>query len=195
VFAAGVGLRAAELRVVLDAPHPEIDADQQIDNADHPPAEQLVAALEDPEALAEPAVAAGVLVSQVLSFADTIERLVEIGLIVAIGSVAVAHWDWRAVPLAAALFFVVRPAAVLLVLRWTRTTATQRWLIGWFGVRGIGSLYYLAYALGHGFPRDHARDLANLAISVIALSIVLHGVTAGPLGTWYGKQLAGRAAS
>lgn len=188
VFAAGVGLRAAELRAVLAAPHPDIDANQQIDNADHPPAEQLVAAIETPEALAEPAVAAGVVVSQILTFGDTIERLVEIALMVAVGSVLVAHWDVRAVPLAAALFLIVRPAATMIALRWTRTTRLQRGLIGWFGVRGIGSLFYLAYAFGHGF--QPGTPLADLAISVVALSIAVHGITTQPLLSWYEKQLA-----
>ncbi|HEY0192330.1 MAG TPA: cation:proton antiporter [Kofleriaceae bacterium] len=190
VFAAGVGLRAAEHRVVLDAPHPDIDANKDIDNADHPPAEQLVAAVVEPEALAQPAVAAGVLVSQILSFGDTVERLVEIALIVAVGSVLVDHWDTRAIPLAAALFLVIRPAATVITLRWTRTTSSQRWLIGWFGVRGIGSLYYVAYAFRNGFARDGASEIADLAFSVIALSIAIHGITAQPLLTWYAKQLA-----
>lgn len=118
------------------------------------------------------------------------ERIVEIGLIIAIGSVLVAHWDARAIPLAAALFLVVRPGATLLVLRWTRTTPAQRWLIGWFGVRGIGSLYYLAYAFAHGFTSSRATELVDLAFSVIALSIGLHGVTAQPLLAWHGRQLA-----
>ncbi|HET9621557.1 MAG TPA: cation:proton antiporter [Kofleriaceae bacterium] len=190
VFAAGVGLRAAELRVVLAAPHPDIEANDEIDNADHPPAEQLVSAIEAPEALAQPAVAAGVMVSQILSFGDTVERLVEIGLLVAVGSVLVAHWDVRALAIAGALFLVVRPAATMLALGWTRTTAMQRGLIGWFGVRGIGSLYYLAYAFTHGFMTSHARELADLAISVVALSVVVHGVTAQPLLAWYGRLLA-----
>lgn len=189
VFASGVGLRAAELGVVLEAPHPEIDADQEIDNADHPPAEQLVAAIEAPEALAQPAVAAGVMVSQILSFGDTVERLVEIALIIAVGSVVATHWDARAVPLAAALFLVIRPAATWLALRWTQTSALQRGLIGWFGVRGIGSLYYLAYAVDHGAP-GRASELVDLAISVVALSIVAHGITAQPLLDWYAKRLA-----
>lgn len=190
VFAAGVGLRAAELRAVLAAPHPDIDADHKIDNADHPPAEQLVAAIEDPEALAQPAVAAGVMVSQILSFGDTVERLVEIALIVAVGSVLVERWDVRAIPLAAALFVVVRPAATLLALRWTRTHPMQRWLIGWFGVRGIGSLYYLAYASSRGFASPRGAELADLAVSVVAISIAVHGVTAQPLLAWYGRRLA-----
>jgi NhaP-type Na+/H+ or K+/H+ antiporter len=180
VFAAGVGLRAAELRVVRVAPHPVIDADDRIDNADHPPAENLVAANEPPEALAQPAVAAGVLISQVLSFGDTVERLVEIALVVAVGTVLVHHWDVRAVPIAAALFILIRPLATVLALRATDATSKERWRIGWFGIRGIGSFYYLAYALGHGVEPGRATELVDLTISVVALSVLVHGVTSRP---------------
>ncbi len=190
VFASGVGLRAAELGVVLAAPHPVIDADDKIDNADHPPAEHLVSGRETPEALDQPAVAAGVVLSEILSFGDTIERLVEIALIVAVGTAVVTHWDARAIPLAAALFLVIRPAVTVLVLHPTGTPAVQRWLIGWFGVRGIGSLYYLAYALGHGADPAHASELVDLTISVVALSVLAHGVTSQPLLTWYARRLA-----
>ncbi|MBC7975240.1 MAG: cation:proton antiporter, partial [Myxococcales bacterium] len=188
VFASGVGLRAAELDAVLRAPHPVIYADAAIDNANHPPAEHLVSSRESPEALDEPAVAAGVMLSDILSFGDTVERLVEISLIVVVGTAVVNHWDARALPLAAALFLVIRPSATLLVLHPTRMPAVQRWLIGWFGVRGIGSLYYLAYALGHGAA--HPSTLIDLTISVVALSILAHGITAQPLLSWYARHLA-----
>ncbi len=48
-------------------------------------------------------------------------------------------------------------------------------MLGWFGVRGIGSIYYLAYALNHGL-KTNAEDLISLVISIIALSILIHGL-------------------
>jgi NhaP-type Na+/H+ or K+/H+ antiporter len=53
--------------------------------------------------------------------------------------------------------------------------------MGWFGIRGIGSLYYLSYALRNGLASAAAVDVAGVTISVVALSIFVHGITARPL--------------
>lgn len=54
---------------------------------------------------------------------------------------------------------VVRPLLAQVVLIGTPTTRMQRWLMGWFGIRGIGSLYYLLYALREGLAPDMAREV------------------------------------
>jgi sodium/hydrogen antiporter len=182
-FAAGVGLRHAELHVTRTTPS---RAQRQSESSEdspvpHPPAEQLVGASVQEEELKEPAVAAGVLVAETISFGDTAERLLEVMLVVLVGVLLASHWDPRAIPLALALFFVIRPLATRLLLVGTPTTNLQRWLMGWFGIRGIGSLYYLSYALRHGLAPAAASDLAGLTISVVALSIFVHGMTARPL--------------
>lgn len=186
VFAAGLGLRGAELAAVSAHPHPDVPDDVD----EHPPAELLVPANVDDRAVAKPAVAAGLLVSETLSFGDTIERLVELGVIVAVGASLVAYWDPRALVVAGALFFVIRPVATLLCLGATPTTRHQRWLIGWFGIRGIGSLYYLSYAISHGLDRTAAREVAGLTISIVAMSVLLHGLSSQPLLSHYDRKLA-----
>jgi NhaP-type Na+/H+ or K+/H+ antiporter len=95
------------------------------------------------------------------------------------------------VPLALGLFFVIRPLATWLLLTGTPTSHPQRGLMGWFGIRGIGSLYYLSYALSHGVSGTAAADVAGLTISVVALSILLHGTSAGPVLARYERGLAG----
>jgi sodium/hydrogen antiporter len=120
-------------------------------------------------------------VAETISFGDTAERLLEVMLVVLVGVLLASHWDARAIPLALLLFFVVRPLATRLLLVGTPTTNLQRWLMGWYGIRGIGSLYYLSYALRHGLAPTAASDLAGLTISVVALSILVHGMTARPL--------------
>ena len=182
-FAAGVGLRHAELHVTRTTPS---QAQQQSKSSKkapvpHPPAEELVGASVQKEELKEPAVAAGVLVAETISFGDTAERLLEVMLVVLVGVLLASHWDSRAIPLALILFFVIRPLATRLLLMGTPTTNLQRWLMGWLGIRGIGSLYYLSYALRHGLAPSVAVDLAGLTISVVALSIFVHGMTARPL--------------
>jgi len=94
------------------------------------------------------------------------------GLLVGIG--------WREVALTAAVLLVVRPAVGALVLRGSGGTAGERAAIAFFGVRGIGSLYYVAYAVSAaGFPAG-GRVWAVAGL-VVASSVVLHGVTAGPV--------------
>jgi NhaP-type Na+/H+ or K+/H+ antiporter len=66
----------------------------------------------------------------------------------------------------------------------------QRWLMGWFGIRGIGSLYYLSYVLTHRTLGASGVELAGLTISVVALSILVHGTSAPPLLTRYERTLA-----
>ena len=56
--------------------------------------------------------------------------------------------------------------------------------MSWFGIRGIGSFYYLAYALEHG-PRAAVLPLVPLALAVVTASVVVHGITATPLMNWY----------
>ena len=62
--------------------------------------------------------------------------------------------------------------------------------MGWFGIRGIGSLYYLTYAFSHGITGEAAQALAGMTISVVALSVLIHGLSARPLLAMYERRLA-----
>jgi len=182
VFAAGVGLRDAERAVVTLNPHPDASSE-----SGHPPAEELVPATVSEDHVQRPAVAAGVLLAETISFGDTAERLLELTLVVLVGASIAEHWDPRALWLALAFFVVIRPATTLLFLARSPLSHSQRWLVGWFGVRGIGSLYYVSYALRHGLSGPAAQTLVDVTISVVAISIVVHGVTAQPLLDRYEK--------
>jgi sodium/hydrogen antiporter len=195
-FAAGVGLRHAEFHVSRESPPPEQPRrparqpnQSPASPVPHPPAEDLVGASVEAEELKEPVVAAGVLVAETITFGDTAERLLEVLLVVLVGVLLSSHWDPRSVLLALMLFLVIRPLATLILLAGTPTSRAQRWLMGWFGIRGIGSLYYLSYALTHGFTGEAAGELAGLAISVVALSILVHGTSVPPLLARYERTL------
>ena len=206
VFAAGMGLRHAERQVVHEFPHPstlvENDAVSARDPSDpagarasaesHPPAENLVPKA-TPDALEQPSVAAGTLLAEVLSFGDTIERLLEVMLVLIVGISLAQHWDTRAFALALVLMVVIRPIGAQLVLLGTPTTPAQRWLIGWFGIRGIGSLYYLAYALREGLPADLGAQLSAFTLSVVAISVVVHGISSQPMLARYERALSRNA--
>jgi NhaP-type Na+/H+ or K+/H+ antiporter len=205
VFAAGVGLRRAEIKAVTEHPHPSApgalpeesgepeDAGSPALSGDpvveHPPAEDLVAANVVAEELKEPAVAAGAMVSEVLSFGDTLERLLEVLLVVMVGVALSVHWDATALILAGVLFLVVRPLSAVLLLAGTPTTRAQRGLMAWFGIRGIGSLYYLTYAVNHQLSGQAVTEVVGLTVSVVALSILVHGLTMQPIMRRYERLL------
>jgi len=117
-----------------------------------------------------------------LIFKEHLERLSELMLVLLIGgTLFVDSWSWRAVGLALFLFMVARPLSVLASLLFTRTSWPMRGMVGWFGVRGIGSLYYLMYAIQHGVPENLALELIQLTLIAVALSILVHGTSVKPL--------------
>lgn len=124
-----------------------------------------------------PSVSGGALI-----FKEHLERLSEILLILLIGGTLFPDsWSWAAVGLALFLFVVARPVSVLAVLVGTRTSWPIRGMVGWFGVRGIGSLYYLMYAIQHGLPEPLALELIQLTLVAVTLSILVHGISVKPM--------------
>ncbi len=127
-----------------------------------------------------------------LVFKEHLERLSELVLILLIGGMLfVDSWSWRAVGLALFIFTVARPLSVMIGLIGTRTTWRIRGLVGWFGVRGIGSFYYLMYAIQHGLPKELAIELIHLTLVVVTLSILVHGVSVKPTMHKYWRRSSG----
>ena len=117
-----------------------------------------------------------------LIFGEHLERLSEVILILIIGGMLfVDSWSWRAVGFALFLFMVARPVSVLVGLIGTGTPWNIRGMVSWFGVRGIGSLYYLMYAIQHGLPKELAMQLIHLTLMVVTLSILVHGTSVKPM--------------
>ncbi len=138
------------------------------------------------------------MVSAVLGFNEQLERIGEVTVVIAIGALLWAvDWNgavWWFVPL---LLLVIRPLSVAVGLARSSASGSQRLLVGWFGIRGIGSLYYLMYAINHGLPRGLADQLTSLTLSVVVASIVVHGISVTPLMAMYERRRAhrrGRAA-
>lgn len=185
VFAAGLGFRRTE--VLTTEKHQDNQSTQSSDSK--PPAEHLTDKSATDKNIKQPTQAVGDSVEEMMTLGDTAERLLEMMVVVLLGICLAIYWDWRAVPIALALFVVIRPLSTLLFLKGTRTRLSQRRLMGWFGIRGIGSLYYLSYALNHGLD-DQAGDIVALTLSVVALSVVVHGLSS-PLLHFY-EKFAGR---
>lgn len=181
VFAAGVALRAVERRQSSNRVADEGLTMESV-GASHE-------AARDPEMV--PAHMAG----GVLAFNEQIERIVEVALVLVIGALLLRdYFRIEDLGFIAVLFLVIRPVAVQLgLLGATKLNAGRRVLIAWFGIRGIGSLYYLAYAVNHGLPDELAARLTALTLTTIAISIVVHGITVTPLMSWYRQKSAGRA--
>jgi NhaP-type Na+/H+ or K+/H+ antiporter len=64
-------------------------------------------------------------------------------------------------------------------------------LSGWFGVRGVGSVYYLAYAIVHGLPGQFSDQVVSLTLAVIAASALMHGITVTPVMNRWGEKAEG----
>jgi NhaP-type Na+/H+ or K+/H+ antiporter len=179
VFFAGVALRHTELKL---ASHAGIKPEKLAADVTYAPSTG-----DEPEL--PPIVSAEALV-----FKEHLERLSELMLVLLLGGmVTFGFWSWRTVSLALFLFIVARPLSVFIGLAGTSTSWRIRSMSGWFGVRGIGSIYYLMYAIQHGVSHALARDMLQLTLVVITLSILMHGASVKPLmsrfwGTRHGRQ-------
>lgn len=152
VFVAAVALRQTERKLAKTA-SPDIDG----------------------EAL--PTVSEGSLI-----FKEHLERLSEMVLVILLGgTLFVDSWSWAAVGLSLFLFVVARPLSVLVGLLGSGTPWRIRGLTAWFGVRGMGSLYYLMFAIQHGLPEGLALQLIQLTLIVVTMSILVHGTSVKPL--------------
>jgi NhaP-type Na+/H+ or K+/H+ antiporter len=88
------------------------------------------------------------------------------------------------------LFVVIRPAAVWLGVPDSVPGNAPRHLLAWFGIRGIGSAYYAVYFAGYELRDAVATDVLSAVFTVIAASIVLHGVSSTPLMELYRARRA-----
>jgi NhaP-type Na+/H+ or K+/H+ antiporter len=196
VFAAGWALRQMELVHTRDAP--DVDAKDVAKAVEASPSPDVA----DPEELAtDPEKGPAYLAGAVLFFNEQLERFLEVALVLLVGGmISAKYWTWDVAWLAPLLFLVIRPIAVWVGLiglrldvgrsrqRGRKVRRFQRGLIAWFGIRGIGSIYYLMFAIERGMDGELARRLAGLVLGVVAVSVVVHGVSVTPLMKLYGRM-------
>ena len=99
-----------------------------------------------------------------------------------------ARLDWITTGFLLLLFFVLRPISVWFGLLGASVSGDQRLLISWFGIRGIGSVYYLMFALNHGLSGELAGQAISITLSAIAASIIIHGISVTPLMAIYSRR-------
>jgi NhaP-type Na+/H+ or K+/H+ antiporter len=170
VFAAGLALRKIEERALGSEASPE---------------EAVVAAAaagKDEEIATDPEVAPAYMAQTVLGFTEQLERIGEVAVMLMVGAML-----WLdLIPLAAVwfvplLFLGIRPISVWIGAMGSGATTVQRAFIAWFGIRGIGSIYYLMFAIQHDLPEGYGRLLTGLTLAVVATSVVVHGISVTPL--------------
>ena len=124
-----------------------------------------------------------------LEFTETIEKLMEVSTILLLGSLLRIEPILKYLPqillIAGALLFLIRPLGAWISTMGDRYEPIHRLLFGWFGIRGVGSLYYMAYALGGGLRGELGEQFAWIVFCTVVLSVVIHGTTSTPLMKWY----------
>ncbi|MES2511282.1 MAG: cation:proton antiporter [Pseudomonadota bacterium] len=129
-------------------------------------------------------------------FNAQLENFAEVVIVLAVGAlIAVVPFRTEVLWFTPLLFLVVRPAAVVAGLLGTGLRGQQRRLVAWFGIRGIGSIYYLLYAIRHDISNDLAERLLSLVIAVVVASVVAHGISVTPLMKKYEGRKAARTAA
>ncbi|MEU4380921.1 cation:proton antiporter [Micromonospora echinofusca] len=117
-------------------------------------------------------------------FAEQVERLLTVLLLLLFGGAVVGGLlgplTWPAAAVGLALVFLVRPLIGWLSLRGAPGRPAEHWVIALFGIRGVGSFYYVAYATTKAdFPQ---ADLIWATVGlVVIVSVVVHGVAATPV--------------
>ncbi|MCR2762595.1 cation:proton antiporter [Microbacterium sp. zg.B48] len=130
------------------------------------------------------------------TFVEQVERLLTVAVLILLGG-AVARGLLQSLTLpdilvAAAVLLVIRPLSGWVGLTPGKTGPRERAVIAFFGVRGVGSLFYIAYALENGdFPGG--ERLWAIASVVVLGSILIHGVAATPTMTLLDRARRRRA--
>ena len=214
VFAAGAALRRVE-RQTTSANAPATTTTPAVQAGTHDAASPAIPAIAvsaaawsasaasrsavEEKLAVHPRHSSGFMAHAVLSFNEQLERVGEAVMVVVLGialySVDWTRVSWSIVGFVALLFFVIRPVSVFAALSGSRISTAQRRLIGWFGIRGIGSAYYLAFAVNKGLPAELATTLSTITLLVIAVSVVVHGVSVTPLMKLYEAKFSPASAA
>lgn len=121
---------------------------------------------------------------QMHDITEQVERIAMMVVLLLFGGALVSGvlgpLEWRDALAAAAIILVVRPLAGLIGLFGLRAERSEKRTLAFFGIRGVGSFYYLAYAMNHAAFVEGERLWAIVAM-VALFSILLHGLTVTPV--------------
>lgn len=137
----------------------------------------------------DPRHASSYMTQAVLGFNEQLERVGEVALVIILGAMlAYTPLPGTVLWFLPLLFLVIRPASVWAAVRGLPCSRLQLGMMSWFGIRGVGSIYYLMFAINHGLPRPLAEQLAAITLAVVATSIIVHGISVTPLMRYYERE-------
>ena len=183
VFAAAVTLQwtVSGPRATLAVVEQKGDAPSR--RSDREPAPPPVGATTSPASETEPPTAL------LQRFNEHLESLFEFGVVIMLGAMfALVRVPLEAIAVIVVLFVIIRPLSVLLALSGAGLATGQLVLASWFGIRGVGSMYYAMYAINHGVRGEDAERLLGITLAVVLASILLHGISVTPLMTLYERR-------
>jgi NhaP-type Na+/H+ or K+/H+ antiporter len=174
VFAAGLALRRIERKEA---------------HGEDPPEEVMSAGDSADDIATDQEKAPAYMAQAALGFTEQLERIGEVTVVLLLGGML----SWTFLPREALwfiplLFLVIRPVSVYIGLLGAPTTPLQGKMIAWFGIRGVGSVYYLTYAMQHGLPEEYSRPIAALVLATVTVSAVAHGISVTPLMKIYERR-------
>jgi sodium/hydrogen antiporter len=112
-------------------------------------------------------------------FADEAERLLMMFMLLMFGGMIagglLSDIGWEEALFAAIMLLLIRPLAGWISLLGFRRPRFERGVIAFFGIRGLGSVYYLSYGFNHG-RFDYEYSLWGTLGLIILASVVMHGV-------------------
>ena len=182
VFAAGLALQRVKERSKQDKPSSAAKT-------------KVILGAESEKELATHAHHAGTyMMEAVQGFNGQLERIAELVVVMVAGAMmSYTYIPPRIVWFLLLLFLFARPASVWLgLLGATTVSRDQRILICWFGIRGVGSIFYLMYAINHGLPQPLANELIAITLTTVVASVVFHGISVTPLMSLYARRRTGR---
>ncbi len=133
--------------------------------------------------------ASAYMMQAVRGFNEQMERIGEFAVVLVMGALLpFTNLPVSVIVFLALLFLVIRPVSVWLGLLGAPVSRDQRIMMAWFGIRGIGSIYYLMYAVHHGLPRPLAEQITAITLAAVTASILLHGVSVRPMMHLYWRR-------
>lgn len=137
----------------------------------------------------DPETAQAYLTQGLLSFSEQLEQIGEAVIVTITGAIlSLSHFHRTGVWFLPLLFLAIRPISAMFGLLGSSLQTPERLLVAWFGIRGIGSIYYLAYLLNHGVHGDLAATLVTLTTMTVGISAGIHGLSVTPLMNLYSRK-------
>lgn len=122
---------------------------------------------------------------------EQVERIAMMLLLLAFGGSLITGFPapvgWTEILAALLILFIVRPVTGLLGMIGAPATRSEKLTIAFFGIRGVGSFYYLAYGLNHG-QFEAAERLWTVLSLVVVMSVVMHGLSVTPIMRWLDRS-------